>query len=60
MAAKLIAQGHRVYFHEPVEGGHSAGADLAQMAFNVALGFAFLRKTVAGRERRLRADPATS
>jgi prolyl oligopeptidase len=47
MAAKLMAQGYRVYFHEPLEGGHSAGADLAQMAFNVALGFAFLRKTVA-------------
>ncbi len=46
-AAKLMALGYRVYFHEPLEGGHSAGADLAQTAFNVALGFAFLRKTVA-------------
>jgi prolyl oligopeptidase len=46
MAAKLMAQGYRVYFHEPLEGGHSAGADLAQMAFNVALSSAFLRKTV--------------
>jgi prolyl oligopeptidase PreP (S9A serine peptidase family) len=30
-----------------LEGGHSAGADNAQVAFNVALGFAFLRQTVA-------------
>jgi prolyl oligopeptidase len=57
MAAKLMAQGYGVYFHEPLEGGHSAGADLAQIAFNVALGFAFLRKTVAGGDGRLRADP---
>jgi prolyl oligopeptidase len=46
MAAKLLAQGHKVYFHEPQDGGHSAGADNAKVAFNVALGFAFLRKTV--------------
>jgi prolyl oligopeptidase len=47
MAAKLLAQGHKVFFHEPQDGGHSAGTDNAQVAFNVALGFAFLRKTVA-------------
>jgi prolyl oligopeptidase len=47
MAAKLIEQGHKVYFHEPQDGGHSAGADNAKVAFNTALGFAFLRKTVA-------------
>jgi prolyl oligopeptidase len=46
MAAKLMAQGHTVYFHEPLDGGHSIGADNAHIAFNVALGFAFLRKTV--------------
>jgi prolyl oligopeptidase len=47
MAAKLMAQGHPVYFHEPLDGGHSGGADNAQIAFNVALGFAFLRRTIA-------------
>jgi prolyl oligopeptidase len=47
MAAKLMAQGHAVYFHEPLEGGHSAGADNAHVAFNLALNFAFLRKTIA-------------
>ena len=47
MAAKLAAQGHRLYFYEPPEGGHAGAADNAQAAFNVALGFAFLRKTIA-------------
>jgi prolyl oligopeptidase len=48
MAAKLAAQGHRVWFHEPLEGGHAGAADNAHLAFNVALSFAFLRKTIAG------------
>jgi prolyl oligopeptidase len=48
MAAKLMAQGCRVYFYEPLEGGHSAGADNAHIALNIALSYAFLRKTVAG------------
>jgi prolyl oligopeptidase len=47
MAAKLMAQGHKVYFHEPQDGGHSGGVDNAHIAFNTALGFAFLRKTIA-------------
>jgi prolyl oligopeptidase len=47
MAAKLAAQGHRVYFHEPLEGGHAGATDNAQLAFNIALSFAFLRQTIA-------------
>jgi prolyl oligopeptidase len=47
MAAKLAAQGHAVYFHEPLEGGHAGAADNAQLAFNAALSYAFLRKTIA-------------
>jgi prolyl oligopeptidase len=46
MAAKLAALGHRVYFHEPLEGGHAGATDNAQLAFNYALSFAFLRKTI--------------
>jgi prolyl oligopeptidase len=46
MAAKLAAQGHSVYFHEPLEGGHAGASDNAQLAFNLALSFAFLRKTI--------------
>jgi prolyl oligopeptidase len=47
MAAKLAAQGHSVYFHEPFEGGHAGATDNAHLAFNLALSFAFLRKTIA-------------
>jgi prolyl oligopeptidase len=47
MAARLKALGHRVYFHEPLEGGHAGATDNAHLAFNIALGFAFLRKTIA-------------
>jgi prolyl oligopeptidase len=46
MAAKLAALGEPVYFYEPSEGGHAGATDHAQLAFNVALGFAFLRKTI--------------
>jgi prolyl oligopeptidase len=47
MAAKLLALGYRVYFYEPPEGGHAGATDNAHVAFNTALGFAFLRKTIA-------------
>ena len=47
MAARLLALGYRVYFYEPPEGGHAGATDNAQAAFNVALGFAFFRKTIA-------------
>ena len=47
MAAKLAAQGHVVYFHEPPEGGHAGAADNIHFTFNLALSFAFLRKTMA-------------
>ena len=47
MAAKLSALGYRVYFYEPPEGGHGGATDNSQLAFNVALDFAFLRKTIA-------------
>lgn len=47
MAAKLMALGYCVYFYEPPEGGHGGATDNAQRAFNIALGFAFLRKTIA-------------
>lgn len=47
MAAKLTEHGQRTYFHEPVEGGHAGASDNAHLAFNIALGFAFLRKTIA-------------
>jgi prolyl oligopeptidase len=46
MAAKLMALKQTVYFYEPDEGGHGA-ANKEQAAFLSALGFSFLRKTIA-------------
>jgi prolyl oligopeptidase len=46
MAAKLGALGHAVYFYEPPAGGHPGATDNAQLAFNQALTYAFLRRTV--------------
>jgi prolyl oligopeptidase len=42
-----LALGYRVYYYEPPEGGHAGATDNAHVAFNTALGFAFLRKTIA-------------
>jgi prolyl oligopeptidase len=47
MAAKLQALGAKVFFHEPAEGGHAGAADNAHVAYNEALAYAFLRKTIA-------------
>jgi len=47
MAEKLRALGLRVWFHEPPEGGHAGAADNAQVAYNEALSYAFLRHTIA-------------
>jgi prolyl oligopeptidase len=47
MAAKLMALKQTVFFYEPDEGGHGA-ANKEQAAFLSALGFSFLRKTIAG------------
>ena len=47
MAAKLSALGYPVYFHEPTDGGHAGAADNRQLAFNLTLLYAFLRKTIA-------------
>jgi hypothetical protein len=42
-----LAQGHQAFFYEPPEGGHAGATDNAQSAFNAALAYAFLRKTIA-------------
>ncbi len=47
MAEKLRALGLRVWFHEPREGGHAGAADNAQVAYNEALAYSFLRHTIA-------------
>jgi prolyl oligopeptidase len=46
MAAKLMALGSNVYYHEYLEGGHSVGADRSEDAMRAALLWAFLNKEI--------------
>jgi prolyl oligopeptidase len=46
MAAKLLGQGHEVRFYENLEGGHGAAANNAELAFQKALRYAYLRDTL--------------
>ncbi|RJO76641.1 S9 family peptidase [Nocardia panacis] len=41
MAALLESQGHRVWYHENIEGGHGGAADNKQSAFQAALIYEF-------------------
>jgi prolyl oligopeptidase len=45
MAAKMLGQGHDVFFHEPGDGGHG-GSDKEHIAFVKALGWAFLKRRI--------------
>jgi prolyl oligopeptidase len=44
MVAKMEDQGHKVFYYENTEGGHSAGANLKQHAKMDALKFVYLHK----------------
>ena len=46
MVAKLQAQGHAAWLHEPPAGGHGYGKDNAEVAGFVALGAGFLRRAI--------------
>jgi prolyl oligopeptidase len=48
MMARLKALGGAAWFHENVAGGHSGAVDNTKQAASQALGFAFLRRTIAG------------
>ena len=48
MAARLAEFGHEMHFYENIEGGHGGAADNAQAAYNIALAYAFLRRTLMG------------
>lgn len=49
MTAALQAAGHRVWYYENIEGGHSGAADNEQAAFTSALSFSFLHQALEGR-----------
>jgi len=42
MVAKMTDMGHKVYYYENTEGGHSSGANLNQAAYSGALAYAYL------------------
>jgi prolyl oligopeptidase len=42
MAARMLAQGHRVLYFENIEGGHGGAADNAQRAHVQALEMSYL------------------
>lgn len=46
MTAALRAAGHRVQYYERMEGGHGGAANTAQAAFNAALEYEFLLRTL--------------
>ena len=48
MAARMLAQGHKVLYYENIEGGHGGAADNAQRADLQALEFSFLWQRLGG------------
>src|SRR3546814_7051714 len=49
-AARLMANGNRVYYHEYIEGGHSVGADHAEDAVRAAMLHGFLQRELVEKE----------
>lgn len=43
MAARMIEQGHPIFYYETLEGGHGASSTNEQLAFNQALMYSYLR-----------------
>jgi len=44
MAAKMMEQGHPIYYYETIEGGHGASSTNEQSAYNWALMYSYLKK----------------
>ncbi len=44
MAARMIEQGHDLLYYENTEGGHAAGANLRQVAYQQALQYVYLSR----------------
>ncbi|MFB8005289.1 prolyl oligopeptidase family protein [Nocardia sp. NPDC056000] len=50
MAALLESQGHPIWYHENIEGGHGGAADNKQSAFQAALIYEFFTRTLIERD----------
>ncbi len=44
MMARMMEQGHEVFYYENIEGGHAGSANNAQLAYRTGLQYAFLLK----------------
>ena len=49
MTARMINQGHKVFYFENIEGGHAGAANNKQRAYMSALGYAYLYKQLMGK-----------
>jgi len=49
MVARMIEQGHPIYYYENTEGGHAGAANAEQRAFAAALTYSYLLSELGGR-----------
>lgn len=49
MAARMIEQGHPIFYYETMEGGHGASSTNEQLAFNQALMYSYLKMKLEGK-----------
>ncbi len=49
MVARMIEQGHKVYYYENIEGGHGGAANNKQHAYMATLGYVYLYKKLMGK-----------
>ncbi len=49
MVARMMDMGHKVFYYENTEGGHSGGADNKQRAYMSTLSYAYLYKMLMGK-----------
>ncbi len=50
MAARMMEQGHAILYYENIEGGHSASANLKQIAYRLALQYVYLSRKLMDQE----------
>ncbi|MEM8886072.1 MAG: prolyl oligopeptidase family serine peptidase, partial [Planctomycetota bacterium] len=49
MVARMIEQGHSVFYYENTEGGHAGAANAKQRAYAAALTYSYLLSELGGR-----------
>ncbi len=49
MAARMMEQGHKIYYYENIEGGHGGASNNKQRAYMASLGYAYLYMKLMGK-----------